>query len=83
MFQVLILAGLRDTGFIPTTSKDQIIPGGYNNGICQGIPSNKYSHFLNNMSGNAGLFSTVDNLITYMQLMLNKGKMPGLSRVFS
>lgn len=35
------------------------------------------------MAGNSGLFSTVDNLIHYMQLMLNKGKMPNAFRVFS
>ncbi len=79
----MTVAGLRDTGYIPSTAKDQIVPGGYNNGTCRGIPSNKYAHFLNNMAGNAGIFSTIDNLIIYMQLMLYKGKIPTLSRVFS
>jgi CubicO group peptidase (beta-lactamase class C family) len=83
IFQVLTLAGLRDTGYAPTTPKDQIVPGGYNNGTCRGIPFNKYAKFMNNMAGNSGLFSTVDNIMTYMQLMLNKGRFPGYSRVFS
>jgi CubicO group peptidase (beta-lactamase class C family) len=82
MFQILVIAGMRDTGYIPTTSKDQIVPGGYNKGICRGVPYNKYAHFLSNMAGNAGLFSTIDNMVNYMQLMLNKGKL-NVSRVFS
>ena len=60
------------------------MPSGYLDGICRGIPANKYAHFLNNIAGNAGLFSTAENLIHYMQLMLNKGKMPtDLFRVFT
>jgi len=38
---------------------------------------------LNDAAGNAGLFSTVSDMITYMQLMLNKGQIKGYSRVFS
>lgn len=77
------MAGCRDTSYIPTSPKDQIVPGGYNNGVCRGIPANKYANFLGNIAGNAGLFSTVDNLITYMQVLLNKGKIPTQSRIFS
>lgn len=75
-FQILVEAGLRDTGFAPTSPKYMIVPGGYfaGAGICQGIPYNKYAHFLGNMAGNAGLFSTITDLTNYMQLMLNKGK---------
>ncbi len=84
MFQILTFSGLRDTSFHPTpTLKHKYVPGGYNGGISQGIPFNKFAHFNNNSAGNAGLFSTVDNLITYMQLILNKGKMPSFARVFS
>lgn len=82
MFQIMIIAGMRDTTYLPTTSKDQIVPGGYNKGICHGIPYNQYAHFINNMAGNAGLFSTIDNMANYMQLMLNKGKL-NLTRVFN
>lgn len=38
---------------------------------------------MNDAAGNAGLFSTVGDVITYMQLMLNKGQIKGYSRVFS
>lgn len=38
---------------------------------------------MNDTAGNAGLFSTVSDVITYMQLLLNKGKLPGSFRVFS
>lgn len=82
MFQIMVIAGMRDTTFVPSTSHDQIVPGGYNKGICHGVPYNKYAHFLNNMAGNAGLFSTADNMANYMQLMLNKGKL-NLTRVFA
>lgn len=82
MSTTLIISGLRDTGYLPTTPKDSIVPGGYNKGICHGVPYNKYAHFLNNMAGNAGLFSTIDNMITYMQIMLSKGKANN-TRIFS
>lgn len=81
MFQIMVIAGMRDTTYLPTTPKDQIVPGGYNKGICQGIPYNKYTNFINKMTGNAGLFSTIDNMANYMQLMLNKGHL-NLTKVF-
>jgi hypothetical protein len=68
---------------MPTSPRYQIVPGGFNNGVCQGIPYNKYAYFLNFNSGNSGLFSTIDNMVHYMQLMLNKGKMPNNIRIFS
>jgi CubicO group peptidase (beta-lactamase class C family) len=82
MFQIMTIAGMRETTYNPTTSKDQIVPGGYNKGVCQGVPYNQYAHFINNMAGNAGLFSTIDNMANYMQLMLNKGKL-NLTKVFN
>jgi len=35
------------------------------------------------MAGNSGLFSTLNDMITFMQLMLNKGKKPFSLRIFS
>jgi CubicO group peptidase (beta-lactamase class C family) len=35
------------------------------------------------MAGNSGLFSTLTDMITYMQLMLNKGKKTFSLRIFS
>jgi CubicO group peptidase (beta-lactamase class C family) len=35
------------------------------------------------MAGNSGLFSTLTDLIAYMQLMLNKGKKAFSLRIFS
>ena len=81
MFQIMVIAGMRDTTYLPTTPKDQIVPGGYNKGICHGIPYNKYANFINKMTGNAGLFSTIDNMANYMQVMLNKGHL-NLTKVF-
>lgn len=83
MFQILVIAGMRDTVYTPNaTIKDQIVPGGFNKGVCHGIPYNKYAHAINNMAGNAGLFSTIDNMANYMQLMLNKGRL-NLAKVFN
>ncbi len=82
-FQIFTIAGLRDTVYLPKTEKYKIVPSGYTNQISWGTPYNKIAHFLSDTAGNAGLFSTVNDVITYMQLMLNKGKIPGFSRVFS
>jgi hypothetical protein len=78
----MIIANCRDTVYAPSIPKDQIVPGGYNKGICQGIPYDKYARFINNMTGNAGLFSTIDNMVNYMQIMLSKGKANN-TRIFS
>ena len=82
-FQILTIAGLRDTVYLPKTDKYKIAPSGYTDRIAWGTPYNRVAHFLNDTAGNAGLFSTVSDMITYMQLLLNKGKQPGQFRVFS
>lgn len=82
-FQILTVIGMRDTVYLPKTDKTKIVPSGYTDKIAWGTPYNKIAHFLNDTAGNAGLFSTVADVITYTQLLLNKGKMPGSLRVFS
>jgi len=80
-FQIMTIAGLRDTIYHPT-DKLKIAPSGYTDKIAWGTPYNKLAHFLNDTAGNAGLFSTVSDVIIYTQLLLNKGKMPNYLRVF-
>jgi CubicO group peptidase (beta-lactamase class C family) len=82
-FQILTIAGMRDTVYLPKTDRSKIAPSGYTDRIAWGTPYNRVAHFLNDTAGNAGLFSTVTDVISYMQLILNKGKLPGYSRVFS
>lgn len=82
-FQILTIAGMRDTVYLPKTEKYKIVPSGYTDRIAWGTPYNRVAHFLNDTAGNAGLFSTVTDVLIYMQLMLNRGKLPGYSRVFS
>lgn len=83
-FQIMTIMGLRDTVYKPRTDKYKIVPSGFTGGqISWGTPYNKLAHFLNDTAGNAGLFSTVSDVMTYMQLLLNKGKMPEYFRVFS
>lgn len=36
-----------------------------------------FADFLGGSAGNAGLFSKASDLVKYMQMMLNKGKVPG------
>jgi hypothetical protein len=83
LFQVLLESGMRDTKFKPTTNIHLIAPSGYNQGVVQGLPGNRIAHFLGGVAGNAGLFSIIDNVGYYQQLMLNRGKMPIGTRVFS
>jgi CubicO group peptidase (beta-lactamase class C family) len=47
------------------------------------MPGNRIANFLYGIAGHAGLFSTVDNIGTYMQLMLNKGRKRLELRVFT
>lgn len=75
---------MRETKFKPTLNPHLIVPSGYNSkGIIRGMPSNKIANFLNGVAGNAGLFSIVDNIGFYMQLLLNRGRMPLSTRIFS
>lgn len=61
-----------------------IVPSGYNSkGIIRGMPSNKIANFLSGVAGNAGLFSIIDNVGYYMQLLLNRGRMPLATRIFT
>lgn len=85
MFQVLVESGARNITYNPKTSLDKIVPGGFykGKGLAHGKSFNKYVRVLNGMGGNAGLFSTIDNICTYMQLLLNKGRFPGGSRIYS
>ena len=82
-FQIMTIMGLRDTVYRPSADKHKIAPSGFTNSISWGTPYNKLAHFLNDTAGNAGLFSTVSDVIKYMQLIMNKGKMPQYFRVFS
>ena len=83
IFDILIFAGLRDTGYHPRTEKYKLVPSGFNKGVTIGTSTNKIAHFLNNTAGNAGIFSTVSELGTYMQLLLNKGRNPPFTQTFS
>jgi CubicO group peptidase (beta-lactamase class C family) len=82
-FQILTIAGMRDTVYRPKTDKYKIAPSGFTDHVAWGTPYNKLAHFLNDMAGNAGLFSTVSDVLLYMQILLNRGQLPGYSRVWS
>ena len=83
LFQILVEAGLRDTKYKPSLNTYNIAPSGFNNRINQGTAGNKIANFLGSIAGNSGLYSNLANMGNFMQLMLNKGKMPLSSRIFS
>lgn len=73
LFEILVESGMRDTKYKLSVPEYQIVPSGYHGGVTRGKPFNKIANFLGT-AGNAGLFTTLDNVGKYMQLMLNKGK---------
>ena len=73
---------MRDTTYHPKIDHLKIAPGGYTDRVAWGTASTKLAHILDDMAGNGGLFSTVSDVITLTQLLLNKGKMPNFFRVF-
>lgn len=83
LFEILVESGLRDTKYKPLAAPHLIAPGYFNKTTIRGLPTNRIANFLNGVAGNAGLFSIIDNIGYYLQLMLNKGKMHLSSRVFS
>jgi hypothetical protein len=75
---------MRETKFKPTLNPHLIAPSVYNyKGTIRGMPYNKIAYFLNGVAGNAGLFTILDNVGYLMRLLLNKGRMPLGTRVFS
>lgn len=78
----MTIIGMRDTTFLPKIDHLKIVPGGYNGKVAWGTAYNKIAHAINDTAGNGGLFSTVSDVITYLQLLLNKGKMPNAFRVY-
>lgn len=74
---------MRDTVYRPPLDHHKIAPCGFTGRVAWGTPFNKLAHFLDDVAGNGGLFSTVSDVITYIQLILNKGEMPGSFRVYS
>lgn len=83
LFDIMVEAGMRETVYKPTVAPNLIVPSSYNKGTVRGMPANKIANFLGGVAGNAGMFSIIDNIGAYMQLLLNKGKMHLSSRVFS
>ncbi len=66
----------------PEKYKDQIAPTEYDEkrgGILQGLVHDENAFYLGGISGNAGLFSTAENLAIFAQMMLNKGTYDGKS----
>lgn len=67
---------MRDSGFLPKIEQSKLVPSGYTDRVAQGTPYNRLAHLLGNAAGNGGLFSTVNDVVNYMQILLNKGKLP-------
>lgn len=82
LFDILVFSGMRNTHYNPSNTSN-IAPSGFINGPVQGKPGNRISNFLKGMGGNAGLFSTVDDIGTMMSLLLSRGKPKSSSRIFS
>jgi CubicO group peptidase (beta-lactamase class C family) len=66
---------MNSTTYLPT-ALDNVMPGGFRETILRGRPFNRIADILGT-AGNAGMFSTAGDIAKYMQMMLNKGKVPG------
>lgn len=74
---------MRDTIFNPDVNKYQFVPGGILNGPKIGKTFNKYAQVLNGQAGNAGIFSNIKDMSSFMQVMLNNGANKAGTRVFT
>ena len=84
LFEILLETGMRDTTYNPSESKYLFAAGGIWNGQARiGKTFNQYAAAINGSLGSAGLFSNVQDMSTYMQMMLNKGQPKSGGRVFT
>lgn len=75
--------GMRDTGFCPELCTDpRIAPTELNYGWVKnpirGEPSDTRAHRLGGVSGNAGLFSSADDLARFARMLLSGGELDGV-----
>jgi uncharacterized protein YbbC (DUF1343 family) len=70
---------MKDTGFKPgVAERPRIAPTTYLNGkLLQGEVNDPVAYEMGGISGHAGLFSTVDDLAVFAQMLLNGGSLHG------
>lgn len=67
--------GMKDTSFLPK-NKNRIAPTCERNGkILRGEPDDELAYYQGGISGNAGLFSTAEDLYKYARSLINKDYM--------
>ncbi len=75
--QIFAPLGMAHTGYNPPQKyQERIAPTEYDSargGIVHGRVHDENAYYLGGVSGNAGLFSTVQDLAIFCQMMLNKG----------
>lgn len=77
--------GMKDSMFLPPASlRPRIAPTEQqpNGEILRGIVHDPTARFMGGVAGDAGLFSTADDLARFCQMMLNRGELDG-ARIFS
>jgi uncharacterized protein YbbC (DUF1343 family)/CubicO group peptidase (beta-lactamase class C family) len=79
--------GMRDTGFKPAASlRHRIAPTQYEHGssgpVLWGVVHDPTSRFMGGVAGHAGLFSSVDDVSVFAQMLLNGGTYNG-ARILS
>lgn len=83
-----IFAGLKDTGFNPKSDFYRIAPTEYDEGknkyyieirkdIVRGEAHERLAYFFNGVAGHSGYFTTAPDLLRFMRILLNSGKIPG------
>lgn len=77
--------GMKDTMFLPPpTLRARIAPTEQqpDGEILRGVVHDPTARFMGGVAGDAGLFSTADDLARFCQMMLNRGELDG-ARIFS
>lgn len=75
-----IFAGLKDTGFNPAKSEwYHIAPTEYDihrKQIIRGEVHERLAYFFDGVAGHSGYFTTATDVLRYMRMLLNEGKLP-------
>ena len=78
--EVFMPLGMRDTGYLPEEGNIAATEMQDDGRCLQGVVHDENARFMGGVAGNAGVFSTMDDLALFLQMLSTEGALPDGSR---